>query len=241
MRASVSALLAGVALATSAPLSAATALVSVAGNNNPFLAGLPNGAVCCGGDDAPNESPTLFTGFAPGSVLSFSATGFTNGAGFGDIGAEGVANFNMVNYNTGIAPALGVGVNALLGVFLTDAAPTLGSQPAALNFNGNRTFATLAPGIAQIFYIGDGLTGSGSGSGSVQQFTAPTGATRLFLGVADGSGWFNNNGTLAVTVTFEAAPSSVVPEPTTWAMMILGFGLVGAALRRRPAVSRVNA
>lgn len=28
--------------------------------------------------------------------------------------------------------------------------------------------------------------------------------------------------------------SSVIPEPATWAMMILGFGLVGSVLRRRP-------
>ena len=28
--------------------------------------------------------------------------------------------------------------------------------------------------------------------------------------------------------------TSAVPEPATWAMMIVGFGLVGAALRRRP-------
>ncbi len=27
-----------------------------------------------------------------------------------------------------------------------------------------------------------------------------------------------------------------VPEPTSWAMMIAGFGLVGAAMRRRAAV-----
>lgn len=31
-----------------------------------------------------------------------------------------------------------------------------------------------------------------------------------------------------------AAPGPI-PEPATWAMLILGFGLVGAALRRRPA------
>lgn len=33
-------------------------------------------------------------------------------------------------------------------------------------------------------------------------------------------------------VTFSAA----VPEPATWAMMILGFGLVGASMRRRSSV-----
>lgn len=31
----------------------------------------------------------------------------------------------------------------------------------------------------------------------------------------------------------EIAPTAAVPEPATWAMMILGFGLVGSTLRRR--------
>ncbi len=35
------------------------------------------------------------------------------------------------------------------------------------------------------------------------------------------------------TVTFDAA--GAVPEPATWAMMIGGFGLIGASLRRRAA------
>ncbi|MBU1375410.1 MAG: PEPxxWA-CTERM sorting domain-containing protein [Alphaproteobacteria bacterium] len=137
----------------------------------------------------------------------------------------------MFDFNTGIANALGVGVNSLLGVFLTDAAPTPGAEPASLDFNGARSFASLTPGIGQIFFIGDGLTGTGSGA--TQLFTAPTGATRLFLGVADGTGWYNNGGSLAVTVTFEPAGVGAVPEPATWAMMILGFGLVGASVRRR--------
>jgi hypothetical protein len=32
-----------------------------------------------------------------------------------------------------------------------------------------------------------------------------------------------------------------VPEPATWAMMIGGFGLIGAAMRRRPTLARVSA
>jgi hypothetical protein len=28
-----------------------------------------------------------------------------------------------------------------------------------------------------------------------------------------------------------------VPEPATWAMMIIGFGLVGGVMRRRSAVA----
>lgn len=34
---------------------------------------------------------------------------------------------------------------------------------------------------------------------------------------------------------------SVVPEPTSWAMMVAGFGLMGAAMRRRGTIVRVSA
>lgn len=38
-----------------------------------------------------------------------------------------------------------------------------------------------------------------------------------------------------------ATPGAAVPEPGVWALMIMGFGLAGAALRRRrPAVVRVQ-
>ena len=67
------------------------------------------------------------------------------------------------------------------------------------------------------------------------QFYAPVGATRLYLGSTDGSGWYNNSGVSQVTITYTALPTGggVVPEPATWAMMIMGFGAAGAMLRRR--------
>ena len=37
------------------------------------------------------------------------------------------------------------------------------------------------------------------------------------------------------------APLAPVPEPQTWAMMILGFGAVGYLIRRRRARTLVNA
>lgn len=36
------------------------------------------------------------------------------------------------------------------------------------------------------------------------------------------------------SVGIEAPPTSAVPEPASWAMMIFGFGMVGGAMRRRP-------
>jgi hypothetical protein len=38
-------------------------------------------------------------------------------------------------------------------------------------------------------------------------------------------------------VTIETAPGAAVPEPGSWAMLIVGFGLVGAAARRRAALA----
>jgi hypothetical protein len=48
----------------------------------------------------------------------------------------------------------------------------------------------------------------------------------------------NSRGTISVTESFPASfdlRSPGVPEPASWALMILGFGAVGAVLRRRQA------
>lgn len=47
------------------------------------------------------------------------------------------------------------------------------------------------------------------------------------------------NAVLSGTLAYEGQPGarlsiSAVPEPATWATMIIGFGVIGAALRRRP-------
>jgi hypothetical protein len=44
------------------------------------------------------------------------------------------------------------------------------------------------------------------------------------------------SGTVSPTV-FSAVPSGAVPEPASWAMLIAGFGLVGAMQRRRAIVT----
>lgn len=71
----------------------------------------------------------------------------------------------------------------LSGVFLGPVAPTA-PPPPTTNFIGGSVPAQLSPQIGQLFYIGDGL--SGTGSGALLEFHAPASATRLCLGFGEG-------------------------------------------------------
>ncbi|MEK7431046.1 MAG: PEPxxWA-CTERM sorting domain-containing protein [Pseudomonadota bacterium] len=61
--------------------------------------------------------------------------------------------------------------------------------------------------------------------------TGNAGSFRLQFGTNSGG---DNMGPLLDNVSIGV--SSAVPEPATWAMMIMGFGLVGSAMRRRQAL-----
>lgn len=217
----------------SLPAAATTTVTTVAGSANLNLAGAAPGTSCCGGDSAPAQSPQAITGFASGSTFTFGVTGITDGAGTGPTGPDGAYVFSMTDYGTGVARALNVKVLGLIGVFLDGSVPTGATQPASLDFASGLDFATLAPGLAQMFWIGDGVTGTATGA--TQVFTAPIGATRLFLGTVDGYAWNDNSGTYAVTANYTGATVGGVPEPATWALLVGGFGFVGGALRRRTA------
>jgi hypothetical protein len=83
-----------------------------------------------------------------------------------------------------------------------------------------------------------------TGSGSITYVGGPTSAITLLagsLGVGSYHLTFSGNspsgGAEAGSLTFRTA----VPEPGTWALMLLGFGGIGLALRRRrrPALAQV--
>jgi hypothetical protein len=181
--------------------------VVVPGTADVWLAGQPDGTMLASGgpdgdiDVTPAESPVIIPVVA-GSTLTFSATGgtsYTGGFCTGQspdggctilLGSEGPAN--------GIS-SLAPPMNALIGVFL-DASVPGGQPPATLDASGSNDFTTLAPLLRQVFFIGDGLTGTGTGT--VQRFTVPAGATRLALASSDEAGGnYNNSGQFNVTVT----------------------------------------
>jgi hypothetical protein len=224
-----------------APVFAQVVVSSVPGTANPYLSGMPNGSTCCGGDSAPAQSPVQVTGltFVPGSTLTFNVTGSVNfvPGPSGDPPDGGVSASTPAN--NGISGASWP-ANALVGVFLDNSLPTAALAPADLNFStpGSRSFTSLSPALKQAFFIGDGL--SGNGTGAVQTFVVPTGATRLFLGTSDGVGWFNNSGSFTVTATAAAPPPTAalaaIPTlslPMLGAMSLALAGVAMLLIRRR--------
>jgi hypothetical protein len=68
----------------------------------------------------------------------------------------------------------------------------------------------------------------GGGQGNVSAFYLfDFGVAGGTITLADTRGWSN-----AVLYTTGTPPGNEVPEPATWAMMLLGFGATGTALRR---------
>jgi hypothetical protein len=83
------------------------------------------------------------------------------------------------------------------------------------------------------FFLNDAFTQlslNGQPNGSVQ-----TGLFSFAVNAGDSYGFYINSidsvaGRAQLSVT-------AVPEPTTWAMLIVGFGLIGATMRRRVALT----
>ena len=80
--------------------------------------------------------------------------------------------------------------------------------------------------------FGDGITGTGIATNAIHV---------AFNNFLTGTGLLNGDIVIGHSQAFAtAAPMAAVPEPASWAMMLIGFGAVGHTLRRaRPARGRV--
>jgi PEP-CTERM motif len=131
-----------------------------------------------------------------------------------------------------------------LGNFAVSASHCVIPTPPVTNYgSGLSTFA---------FDTGDTLTGTYTGTFSLVQAGAEslqnyvvTGGTGRFSRTVGtfqhkGSIRFGQGGVTTGLSTFEGR-LSMVPEPATWGMLILGFAVVGGAMRRRQRGSLVPA
>jgi hypothetical protein len=204
----VAALVVGTTSAGASPQAAA----SVPSTSDPFYAGLAavpvpglqDGgtlpsivAVPRGGHHVLTVVHTAGTlNWGPGSP-TFSADGDLTGNTLG-----GVTNINGYRGISGISA--GKDQLFLAGVFL-GAAPPKAPAPPRLHVANASAPATLAPRLRQAFPIGDGRTSAGT----LQRFTVPAGATRLYLGYVDANGfrgapgyYADNTGSIRATLRF---------------------------------------
>jgi hypothetical protein len=211
------------------PAEAATVVVD--SHTYLYMAGGNTSSGGAGGID-----PALFSFAAlPGQSITVSnVTGITDCDGVGGLCAPTGADGNLgADGPIGAVGSLS-GVNlrgslslVLLGVFLDAGLP--GSAPSTLDFRNVENFTTLSPLLGQVFWIGDGLTGTGSGT--TQTFVVPATATRFYMGFGD---FFagDNSGQLSATVDL-TTPSVGAPEPGSALLLGAGLALLLGGRRNR--------
>jgi hypothetical protein len=184
-----------------------------------------------GAGNPPTETALVFD---PGDVVRFpSIIGSTDCHAAGSdclpTGPEGNlgADVDMIQQNllSGIQYR-GAASLPLMGVFLGPALPD--AAPIALDFRDAEDFDRIDPLLGQIFWIGDGLTATGSGD--IQEFGIPSGATRLSLGFIDPVHGDNAGGLL---MTLEI----VAPEPASAAIGMSALAALAALARRARRVA----
>jgi Domain of unknown function DUF11/Bacterial Ig-like domain (group 2)/Divergent InlB B-repeat domain len=143
-----------------------------------------------------------------------------NGTGNNANDPDGIGAVPAISSNTGTSSISGMmapGAGYLVGLFVPAGGPA-GVAPTALDFTSSglgTSFTSLSPQLDQVFFIGDGLTGDGTGT--QQTFNIPTGAGQLWLGISDAGGYVgapgaygDNLGTYTVGLSVNAPGSSAV-------------------------------
>ena len=211
----------------------ATALCAIA---TPAFAGVTVGTYTAGNcyPFTCNDSASA-TGIDYYQIYSSSAFGTTT-------------SFNEITFSPDVSPGLMLAGNYSISFGTTAAG--LGSDPAGMLSNVSTFFSgSLAPTQYSIFgssYNYDPSMGNlvlhvvtsgqpafpnGSGNGYLQADYSGSVTSRSYTlnGVT-------NSDSAGLVTTFD---SGAVPEPATWAMMLMGFGMAGFGLRnrRKPTVS----
>lgn len=159
-------------------------------------------------------------------------------------GPAGVSASSCAGYVAGNIFSNGGTNNSTVTTMLSD----LGFDASSLNFgtlysdpglkidppSGATTLSF--SGVSQLFgdtFIGIHWGGKGGGQSAIYKLdlTSPTD----FINIIGQNPGGTSNAVLFSTTPFNGGG---VPEPATWAMMIMGFGLVGATLRHRQAKIR---
>lgn len=143
---------------------------------------------------------------------------------------------------------LGATIDSLLFAYAGEQWRSGSASSDRLNFQFSLDASQLDNGTWTDFDFLDFVATNGSGAGAINgnTFSTPISGTIGGFSIASGASfgfrWVDqdvggSDHGMAVdnlSITASLVPvSGAVPEPSTWAMMILGFGMVGAGLRNR--------
>jgi len=148
----------------------------------------------------------LFTNVS-GSISLNSSLGVLNNADGNSSASTDITSFG------GISGIRSDASGFLAGVFLGPAEP-MDPAPATLDFGASglgTSFLSLSPQTGQLFFIGDGRTGTGSGA--IQQFFVPPTATGLYLGFADALNYMGLPGQYQDNVGFLKVSFQILKAP----------------------------
>ncbi len=194
---------------------------SSAGTHQPTNTNIVTGTCC---DGLERRSFFVFDTTGQTEVTSLSITFFGGNGTFGtDTGSETVALFDY----SGLVNAL-VGGTAGVSGFTDLGSGLLLGQETITQPNGS-PMVEFTVALSSAF---------------VSQFNAAIGAAdhRVALGASlqtigaggpDDHFWLFSNNVPAARLNINPVIGAAVPEPSSWAMMLFGFGAMGVALRRR--------
>lgn len=233
--------------------------VTVNGTDNIYAAGSQNALItncvsvgyCGAGGQGTIPGSISVTG---SSYVTLTASGIITLDGVQTNDPDGLINgspaYLPTSLNGGFESISGIsapGAGYLVGVFVGPDGPS-GAAPASLTYTAANTgLASYNPLLDQVFFIGDGLTGDGTGSN--QLFYVPTGATQLYLGISDAcefvgapSCYQGNSGADSIgysDVTSgpggPSGPPAPTPEPSSLLLLATGALTAAGVLRHRLA------
>ena len=163
-----------------------------------------------------------------------------NGAGF-PIADLTTQSSTITVTDPGVVTNVTFTLNALSHTFLSDLFGTLSHDGVTVTWLNRTGGSDDLGGTYTISDLGTTTLGSGVGNPRASGTYAPFTGLSAFNGTSVNGAW-----TLTIADQFGAdvgnlrswdlsltGVSGAVPEPSTWAMMLIGFGAIGVSMRRR--------